>query len=125
MTRKIVPTPAVPPADRPTLKIPTPVSVDVLPPWHAAHDEQINAMIVSHVDMINARRQALEDQRSIHRNRNRFATLLGAFLISIVITYVLTSGTLGAAGKTFGPYSFAITILLDSSFTLYAYLKRY
>jgi uncharacterized membrane protein (DUF485 family) len=126
MTHKTTQTPAVPPASRPAVKIPNPESSYVLPPWHAAHDEQINFMIARHVAEVNAARQQLEDIRAIRRNRNRFASLLGALFISLVLTFTFQHGYLGSRlSANLSPYAFVITITLDSAITLYAYLKRY
>lgn len=74
----------------------------------------------------DANRQAVEDIRSVRRNRNRMWTLLFGLLISIILTWTLSHDVFGHyATKTFGPYSFAITIALDSCLTVYAYIRRY
>jgi hypothetical protein len=126
MTHKPSQPPVIPPANRPTVKIAVLPDVTVLPPWHSAHDEQIQAMIVKHVAMVNAQRQALEDTRSIRRNRNRFASLAGALLISTLLTYCFQHAYLGPhLSAMLAPYSFVITITLDSVITLYALLRRY
>jgi hypothetical protein len=39
-------------------------------------------------DQAQAERQAIEERRSIHRNRNRAFTLVGALLISLVLTWM-------------------------------------
>jgi hypothetical protein len=70
-------------------------------------------------------RQAIEDARAIYRNRNRFLTLGFALVISLVLTFVFTHGYLGPLGVSLAPYSFVITIALDSLLTLYAYIRRY
>lgn len=73
-------------------------------------------------------RQIVEDTRANRRNFNRMMTLFGALLISLIVTYVLSHpGTILSKSicKTWGPYSFAITILLDSALTVYAYLRHY
>lgn len=77
-------------------------------------------------------RQEIEDRRSIHRNLNRFLTLAVALILGLVITYSLTNRgipwlglQLPAAWVKLSPYSFVITILLDSSLALYAFVKRY
>jgi hypothetical protein len=108
------------------VKIANPAVVYDLPPWHGAHDEQIQAMIEKHVEMINQRRQALEDQRAVRRNRNRFVSLIGALIISLMLTWTFQHGYLGPhVSAAFAPYSFVITITLDSVITMYAYLRRY
>lgn len=74
----------------------------------------------------DAQRQAVEDTRSVRRNRNRMWTLLFGLLISIVITWTLSHDVFGPhISHTWGPYSFAITIALDSTLTVYAYIRRY
>ena len=71
-------------------------------------------------------RQAKEDARSIKRNRNRMYTLFFALFASVIITYCLSTALKGTyLGTTFGPYSFAITILFDSGLTVWAYWHRY
>ena len=77
-------------------------------------------------------RQEIEDRRSIHRNLNRFLTLAVALILGLVITYSLTNRGIPWLGITLplswvklAPYSFVITILLDSSLALYAFVKRY
>jgi hypothetical protein len=71
-------------------------------------------------------RQNKEDARSIKRNRNRMYTLVFALFCSIIVTYLLSTMLKGTyIGSTFGPYSFAITILFDSGLTFWAYWHRY
>jgi hypothetical protein len=77
-------------------------------------------------------RQAIEDNRSIHRNLNRFLTLIVALVLGLVITYSLTNKGIPWLGihlpsswVKLAPYSFVITIMLDSSLAAYAYVKRY
>lgn len=76
-------------------------------------------------EQTQSQRQAIEDARAIYRNRNRFLTLGFALVISLVLTFVFTHGILGPLGETLAPYSFVITIALDSLLTLYAYIRRY
>jgi ABC-type microcin C transport system permease subunit YejE len=78
------------------------------------------------IEAADRKRQALEDIRSIHRNKNRLATLIFALFASVVITFLLSNTLKGTwVGTTFGPYSFAITILFDSTLTFWALYKRY
>jgi hypothetical protein len=77
-------------------------------------------------------RQAIEDARSIKRNKNRMYTLFGAMLISLVITLILYYPTkvgipLGLAVKLhpFAPFSFFVTVGFDSCFTVWAFIHRY
>lgn len=72
-----------------------------------------------------AKRQAAEDERANRRNLNRMLTLIGALVIGIVVSYVLTHGYLGNLGKALGPYAFCITILLDSSLAVYSLIRHY
>lgn len=69
-----------------------------------------------------ASRKAAEDVRANHRNFNRLMTLLGAVLIGVVITYLATRGVIPAP---VAPYTFVITVLLDSAFSFYALLRHY
>lgn len=74
----------------------------------------------------DADRQALEDLRAIRRNRNRFLTLLAALGIGLCVTYLLTTpGILPKWMLHYAPYSFVITVLLDSGLAAYAYIRRY
>jgi uncharacterized membrane protein affecting hemolysin expression len=85
-----------------------------------------NTTLVGMLRVADATRQSTEDVRSERRNRNRMWTLLVGLLISIVLTYTLSHDVFGTwATKTLGPYSFAITIALDSMLTVYAYIRRY
>lgn len=77
-------------------------------------------------------RQRAEDIRANKRNFNRMMTLLGALLIGLVVTWMLSHplvlGSFGIApstAKMLAPYSFTITILLDSSLALYSYVRKY
>lgn len=71
----------------------------------------------------DADRQSNEDQRAIRRNRNRMFTLFGAILIGLLVVWTLPR--LGGTGKLLEPYSFVITVLMDTAFTVYAYFRRY
>lgn len=100
----------------------------------AVREEIADAHTVSEytVKQQDIERQRIEDTRSIHRNLNRFLTLAVALILGLVITYTLTNGgipwlgiMLPKAAIKLSPYSFVITVLLDSSLALYAYVKRY
>ena len=67
-------------------------------------------------------RQKAEDGRANHRNFNRLLTLLGAVIIGLILTYASVHGYIP---KAFSPYTFVITVLLDSTFTMYALWKHY
>jgi hypothetical protein len=71
----------------------------------------------------DARRQAKEDERSIKRNRNRLYTLLAAVLIGLAVVWSLPH--FGHVGAVLSPYSFVITVLFDTTLTLWAYIHRY
>jgi hypothetical protein len=70
-------------------------------------------------------RETRENDRANHRNLNRMLTLFGALLIGLVVTYVLTSGILPKSLNFLAPYTFVITIVLDSGLALYGYIKKY
>lgn len=93
---------------------------------------QVLTEVLREMELADRERQTIEDQRSIYRNRNRFLTLAVALLLGLVITYTLTNRGIPWMGLSlpkwaFGlsPYSFVITVLLDSSLAAYAYIKRY
>lgn len=86
----------------------------------------VHAIAKEEVVSAEKNRQRIEDARSIKRNRNRIYTLVFALFASVVITYCLSTILKGTwVGETFGPYSFAITILFDSGLTVWAYWHRY
>lgn len=70
-------------------------------------------------------RENRENERANKRNLNRMMTLVGALLIGLVVTFVLQGGYLGHMGHVLAPYSFTITILMDSGLALYGYIKKY
>jgi hypothetical protein len=67
-------------------------------------------------------REQRENKRANHRNFNRLLTLFGAVIIGLVVTWMATKGIIPAA---VAPYTFVITVLLDSCFSLYALIKHY
>ena len=94
----------------------------------ARRDEAVSIAVkraMSLVETMQTERQRIEDIRANHRNFNRMLTLIGAFVISLVLTFVLRSGILGSLGVFLAPYAFAITIGMDASFTIYAWRHRY
>lgn len=102
------------------------VTWDTLQKSHKLQRGQIIEMVMREIDLRDRERQATEDMRSIKRNLNRFLTLIAAMLIGITVTYTLSHAVFGMwATKTFGPYAFVITILLDSGLAAYAWIKRY
>lgn len=70
-------------------------------------------------------REDRENERANKRNFNRMITLLGALLIGLVVTFTLSSDYFGHVGKLLAPYSFVITIIMDSGLALYGYIKKY
>lgn len=80
----------------------------------------------------DAGRQMLEDSRANHRNLNRMLTLVGALLIGLIVTYTLGHpallvqvGVSPATSKMLAPYSFVITVMLDTSLALYSLIRKY
>jgi len=69
------------------------------------------------------KRQAIEDKRANHRNRNRLYTLIGAMVIGLIVVWGLQH--LGPVGMKLAPYSFIITVLFDSTLTVYALIRKY
>lgn len=86
---------------------------------------ELIAIIIREIELADRARQALEDKRSIKRNVNRLFTLIGALLISIVVTYVTQAGIGGHLVRAAGPYAFCITLALDSGFLAWAIRRRY
>lgn len=94
-------------------------------PEAVAFHDMIKDEIMSDIDQKDHERQAIEDERAIKRNRNRLLTLVAALIIGLVVTYTLENGMWGPMGKTLAPYSFVITVAMDSMLAAYAYIKRY
>lgn len=67
-------------------------------------------------------REARENKRANHRNFNRLMTLFGAVVIGLIVTYMSVHGVIPA---WLAPYTFVITVLLDSTFSLYALIRHY
>lgn len=78
--------------------------------------------VVSLLNGVLTDRQRAEDVRANHRNFNRLLTLLGAVVIGLLVTYL---STVGIIPRPLQPYTFVITVLLDSSFSMYALWKHY
>ena len=71
-------------------------------------------------------REDRENTRANKRNLNRMLTLFGALVIGLVVTFVLTTpGMIPAGWKFLAPYTFVITIILDSGLALYGYIRKY
>lgn len=86
---------------------------------------QLDHEIDYHIQENAAKIKAEEDRRANKRNFNRMLTLVGALVIGLIVTFTLSHGYLGHFGFALAPYSFTITILLDSSLALYSFIKRY
>ena len=63
--------------------------------------------------------------RANHRNFNRMLTLTFTLIAGLAITFLLTTGALGAFGVMLAPYSFVITVAGDTILTAYALIKHY
>jgi hypothetical protein len=71
-------------------------------------------------------RKEAEDYRANKRNFNRMLTLFGALVIGLIVTYALTTpGIVPPSLKFLAPYTFVITIVLDSGLALYGYIRKY
>jgi hypothetical protein len=70
-------------------------------------------------------RENRENERANKRNLNRLLTLIGALVIGMIVTYVLQGSYLGHTGKELAPYSFTITIFMDSALAVYGFIKHY
>jgi len=109
-----------------------PVTWEVMLKAQKIFHGQVLTEVLREMELADRERQTIEDQRSIYRNRNRFLTLAVALLLGLVITYILNNRGIPTLGLTLpksiiklAPYSFVITVLLDSSLAAYAYVKRY
>lgn len=90
--------------------------------WPQEADRHVRGLINQ---AIIAREQR-ENVRANHRNFNRMLTLFGALVISFVLTWLLYyDHSLPMWAHKLAPFSFAITILMDSSFTVYALIRHY
>jgi hypothetical protein len=90
--------------------------------WPVEADEHVRKLISEAQD----EREARENIRANHRNLNRLLTLIGALIISFVVTWLLYyDPSLPLWAHKLAPFSFAITILMDSSFVLYSYIRHY
>lgn len=89
--------------------------------WPAEADKHVRELVA---DAIQEREQR-ENKRANARNFNRMMMLVGALVIGLFVVYSLTHGWWGAWGPVLAPYAFVITILLDASLAVYAYIKHY
>lgn len=113
-----------------------PVSKGMLGRWtnHVVKRAASEAVryVEAEIERRDGARQHLEDIRANHRNLNRFMTLLGALLIGLTVTFILTHDGIpgvytlpSGVAKTLGPYTFVITVMLDSSLAAYAFIRKY
>jgi len=94
--------------------------------WPVEADQHVREII----DGAIAEREARENTRANHRNFNRMLTLFGALLIGLVVTYTLQHGEilgfrLPPWAPGLAPYSFVITVALDSFLALYSFIRHY
>lgn len=90
------------------------------------------AYVLAEVNRRDQARQYIEDARANHRNLNRMLTLVGALVIGLALTwlfqhaFVLTAvGVPANIVKTLAPYTFVITIFMDSSLAAYSFFRKY
>lgn len=74
---------------------------------------------------VQAEAKAEEDKRANKRNFNRMLTLVAALIIGLAVTFILNHGYLGHWGPALAPYSFVITVMLDSFLAAYSYIRHY
>lgn len=113
-----------------------PVTVGALGRWtnhtiKRAATESVG-YVLAEIQRQDAARQLVEDERANHRNLNRFLTLMGALLIGLCVTFLLThAGIPGvwqmpeSIAKPLAPYTFVITIFMDSALAAYAWIRKY
>lgn len=98
--------------------------VNVSGTWRDTEDQHVREMI----DDALANREQRENWRANKRNFNRMLTLFGALVIGLIVTFILYHPVmfhLPHWAMALAPYSFVITILMDSSLALYSYVKKY
>jgi hypothetical protein len=99
--------------------------------WPAEADEHVRKLI----NEAQAEREAIEEHRADRRNRNRLLTLAFAIVIGIIVTYFFQNDGFPVIGVRhvlpahmatilYG-YSFVVTVTLDASLALYAYVKKF
>lgn len=90
--------------------------------WSAEADEHVRSLITKAMQ----EREQREDVRANHRNLNRGLTLVGALVIGLILTYLLNYVPhLPHWMYVLAPFTFVITILLDSAFVFYSLYKHY
>jgi hypothetical protein len=100
------------------------VTWDVMMKAQKIFHGQILTQVLREMELADRDRQKTEDSRANHRNFNRMLTLVGAMVIGLIVTYGLYHGWI-PDGKALGPYSFTITIAMDTGLALYGLIKRY
>jgi len=102
-------------------------TVDTDETLSGSFDDRVMALVNGAI----AEREARENMRANHRNLNRMLTLFGALVIGLVVTFVLQHKgipglvTLPVWTMALAPYTFVITIALDSGLALYGYIRHY
>lgn len=88
---------------------------------------EFDTRVMSLINGVLSDTKKVEDKRADKRNFNRMLTLVGALVIGLVVTFVLsTPGILPVhVDKMVAPYTFTITILMDSGLALYGYVRKY
>jgi hypothetical protein len=99
--------------------------------WPAEADAHVRSLI----NEAQRDREAIEEHRADRRNRNRLLTLAFAIVIGIIVTYFFQNDGFPVIGVRhvlpahmavilYG-YSFVVTVTLDASLALYAYIKKF
>lgn len=84
---------------------------------------EVTAELTQIIAARDVARQAAEDARAMHRNRNRLVMLLMTWVLSFVVPTAFKM--MGGIGATMMPYAFTIPLTFDSLLTIYATRKRY
>jgi len=114
----------------------TPVTVHSLVKWSdhivKRSASESASYVLRQIEQRDRARQYIEDTRANHRNLNRMLTLLGALMIGLALTFLFTNpqiligvGVPPNVLKTLAPYTFVITIFMDSSLAAYSFFKKY
>lgn len=89
---------------------------------------------IAHGEVVNAinEREARENIRANHRNLNRMLTLFGALFIGLALTWLFQHNGIPGLfqfplwfAKDYEPYTFVITIAMDSGLALYGLIRHY
>lgn len=85
---------------------------------------KVDKRILALIEATDVERQLQEETRANHRNFNRMMTLVVAVVLGFIVTFGLSHNWI-PNGKVLGPYSFVITVLLDTGLAAYALIKHY